>query len=203
MKILETERLLLRGLEQGDFKDVCKLLQNDEVMYAYEGAFNDQEVQNWLDRQFGRYRHDGFGLWGVVEKGSNELIGQCGITYQEFDGKRVPEIGYLFRKEFWHKGFAIEAAVACREYAFHTLGFEEVYSIIRDTNIASQKVARRNSMQKVATFINEKSKSDFPEQNRSDNDYIKKPFAFLRSVCDERTFSFYLVDLLKEYCFIE
>ena len=54
MKILETERLLLRGLEQGDFKDVCKLLQDDEVMYAYEGAFNDQEVQNWLDRQFGR-----------------------------------------------------------------------------------------------------------------------------------------------------
>ena len=49
MKILETERLLLRGLEQGDFKDVCKLLQDDEVMYAYEGAFNDQEVQNWLD----------------------------------------------------------------------------------------------------------------------------------------------------------
>ena len=47
MKILETERLLLRGLEQGDFKDVCKLLQDDEVMYAYEGAFNDQEVQKW------------------------------------------------------------------------------------------------------------------------------------------------------------
>lgn len=100
MKILETERLLLRGLEQGDFKDVCKLLQDDEVMYAYEGAFNDQEVQNWLDRQFGRYRHDGFGLWGVVEKGSNELIGQCGITYQEFDGKRVPEIGYLLKRSF-------------------------------------------------------------------------------------------------------
>lgn len=221
MKILETERLLLRGLEQGDFKDVCKLLQDDEVMYAYEGAFNDQEVQNWLDRQFGRYRHDGFGLWGVVEKGSNELIGQCGITYQEFDGKRVPEIGYLFKKEFWHKGFAIEAAVACREYAFHTLGFEEVYSIIRDTNIASQKVARAMACKKwqpslsitegwtcrilfiKSVCVNEKSKSDFPEQNRSDNDYIKKPFAFLRSVCDERTFSFYLVDLLKEYCFIE
>ena len=118
MKILETERLLLRGLEQGDFKDVCKLLQDDEVMYAYEGAFNDQEVQNWLDRQFGRYRHDGFGLWGVVEKGSNELIGQCGI--------------------------------------------EEVYSIIRDTNIASQKVARRNSMQKVATFIKHYRGVDMP-----------------------------------------
>lgn len=49
MKILETERLLLRGLEQGDFKDVCKLLQDDEVMYAYEGAFNDQECKTgWI-----------------------------------------------------------------------------------------------------------------------------------------------------------
>ena len=51
MKILETERLLLRGLEQGDFKDVCKLLQDDEVMYAYEGAFNDQEVQNLTENE--------------------------------------------------------------------------------------------------------------------------------------------------------
>ena len=104
MKILETERLLLRGLEQGDFKDVCKLLQDDEVMYAYEGAFNDQEVQNWLDRQFGRYRHDGFGLWGVVEKGSNELIGQCGITYQEFDGKRhCPEVFHSRARHLSHR----------------------------------------------------------------------------------------------------
>lgn len=37
MKILETERLLLRGLEQGDFKDVCKLLQDDEVMLPMKG----------------------------------------------------------------------------------------------------------------------------------------------------------------------
>ena len=79
MKILETERLLLRGLEQGDFKDVCKLLQDDEVMYAYEGAFNDQEVQNWLDRQFGRYRHDGFGLWLVGSMLSIRLVSKRSI----------------------------------------------------------------------------------------------------------------------------
>ncbi|WP_368347662.1 GNAT family N-acetyltransferase, partial [Parabacteroides merdae] len=45
---------------------------------------------------------------------------------------------------------------------FHTLGFEEVYSIIRDTNIASQKVARRNGMQKVATFIKHYRGVDMP-----------------------------------------
>lgn len=102
--ILETERLTLRKLEQHDFNEVCKLLQDLEVMYAYEGAFNDQEVQEWLDKMFWRYENEGMALWGVIEKSSGELIGQCGITYQDFNGKRVPEIGYLFRKEFWNKG---------------------------------------------------------------------------------------------------
>ena len=47
-----------------------------------KGHSTIRKCKTRLDRQFGRYRHDGFGLWGVVEKGSNELIGQCGITYQ-------------------------------------------------------------------------------------------------------------------------
>ena len=83
---------------------------------------------------FRRYENDGFALWAVVEKGSGELIGQCGITYQEYNGGWVPEVGYLFRKEFWHKGFATEAAIACKEYAFQVLDFDDVYSIIRDSN---------------------------------------------------------------------
>lgn len=122
-------------------------------MYAYEGAFSDQEVQAWLDKMFWRYENDGFALWAVIEKSSGELIGQCGITYQEYNGCRVPEVGYLFRKEFWHKGFATEAAIACKEYAFQVLNFDEVYSIIRDSNVASQNVARRNGMIAVDSFV--------------------------------------------------
>lgn len=160
--IIETERLVLRKLEQADFVDVCKLLQDPVVMYAYEGAFSDQEVQVWLDKQFGRYQQDGFGLWGIEEKKTGELIGQCGITYQEYDGRRVPEVGYLLRKEFWHQGYATEAAVACREYAFQTLGFDEVYAIIRDTNLASQKVALRNGMKQVAAFVKQYRDVEMP-----------------------------------------
>ena len=49
--ILETQRLILRELCPNDFHEVCKLLQDNEVMYAYEGAFNGTEVREWLDRQ--------------------------------------------------------------------------------------------------------------------------------------------------------
>ena len=142
--ILETRRLLLRELRQEDFDDACLLLQDPEVMYAYEGPFSREEVQAWLDKQLRRYREDGFGLWALVEKSSGALIGQCGLTLQDYKDRRVPEIGYLLRRAYWHRGFAIEAARACKEYAFRTLGFREVYSIIRDTNLPSQQLALRN-----------------------------------------------------------
>lgn len=87
--ILETKRLLLRELKQDDFNNICKLLQDPIVMYAYEGAFSKKEVQEWLDKQLRRYQNDGFGLWGMIEKDSGELIGQCGLTYQEFNGQQV------------------------------------------------------------------------------------------------------------------
>ena len=122
-------------------------------MYAYEGVFSDTEVREWLDRQLARYRSDGFGLWAVELSGTGELIGQCGLTWQEFDGGRVMEVGYLFERAFWHHGYATEAARACRDYAFDVLGAEEVFSIIRDTNAASLAVARRNGMKQRGSLV--------------------------------------------------
>ena len=151
--IIETNRLRFRKLIPKDFHDLALLLQDEDVMYAYEGAFTDLEVRSWLEKRMSRYEKDGFGLWGVELKGCSGLIGQCGITYQDCKGETVPEIGYLFRKEFWHKGYATESAIACREYAFQVLGFERIYSIIRDSNEASRKVAERNGMRKVGEMM--------------------------------------------------
>ena len=146
--IFETERLYLRELNENDFGALCKIMQDEETMYAYEGAFSDEEVQEWLDRQLSRYREYGFGLWAVVLKETGEVIGQCGLTMQPWKNEKVLEIGYLFQRQFWHNGYASEAAAACKKYAFEVLKVDEVCSIIRDTNLPSQKVAERNGMAK-------------------------------------------------------
>lgn len=144
--VLETERLYLREITREDFGDLCEILQDGETMYAYEGAFSDAEAREWLERQISRYGEWGFGLWAVILKESGKMIGQCGLTMQPWKDTEALEIGYLLNRAYWHKGYAVEAATACKRYAFEVLGADEVCSIVRDTNIASQKVALRNGM---------------------------------------------------------
>lgn len=162
MIFAETERLRLRRMEPADYDDLCKILQDEEVMYAYEGAFSDEEVRSWLDKQLVRYKEHGFGLFAVILKETGEMIGQCGLTMQDIPGKQVLEIGYLFQKKYWHQGYATEAAKACKEYAFTALKADEVFSIIRDSNIASQNVAKRNGMALRGTFVKHYRGVDMP-----------------------------------------
>ena len=151
--ILETPRLQLREMNILDMKALSSILQDEKVMYAYNGAFSEEETTTWMQKQLQRYKEHGFGLWAVLKKETNEMIGQCGITLQEYNNTQVPEIGYLFAYKYWHKGYATEAAIACREYGFQILHFNVLYSIIRDTNISSQKVAIRNGMSQIDTII--------------------------------------------------
>ena len=160
--VLETNRLLLREMTLSDMSALSLILQDEKVMYAYNGAFNDKETLIWMQKQLQRYKDYGFGLWGVFLKDTNEMIGQCGITMQEYKATQVPEIGYLFAYKHWHNGYATEAAIACREYGFNTLRFDELYSIIRDTNIASQKVALRNNMSPIDSIVKHYRGVDMP-----------------------------------------
>ena len=148
--MMDTERLHLRRMTREDYPALSLILQDEETMYAYNGAFSDAETLAWLENQLRRYEETGLGLLAVVLKSSGEMIGQCGLTWQEWQGQRMLEVGYLFRRTYWHQGYATEAARACMEYAFRALHAPEVCSIIRDTNLPSQRVALRNGMIRAA-----------------------------------------------------
>lgn len=151
---LETERLLMRRMTRQSWSDLASVLQDADVMYAYDHAFDDREVDEWLEKQLNRYMYeDGLGLLSLHLKNDGTFIGQAGLTWQRIKDRTVAEIGYLLKKEFWHCGYATEASLALRDYAFNVLGLDEVYSIIRDNNFPSQNVAIWVGMEKVDEIV--------------------------------------------------
>ena len=160
--VIETPRLSLRRMGEGDLPALGKMLQDARVMYAYNGPFTEAETREWLDRQLARYERWGFGLWGMDLRETGEMIGQCGLTMQPWKDGEVLEVGYLLQWDHWHRGYATEAALACADYAFCRLGAEEVCSIIRDTNLPSQRVALRCGMVKTDSWVKHYRGVDMP-----------------------------------------
>ena len=89
--ILRTPRLDLREMTEEDLPALRASLQDPVTMTAYEGAFDEDQVQTWLQRTLDRYRDDGYALWAVVLRDTGEMIGQCGPTVQHILDEDVLE----------------------------------------------------------------------------------------------------------------
>ena len=156
MKI-ETKRLILRELAMSDLADLNTILSDPDSMKHYPQPFTYERSKKWIEWNLDNYRQYGFGLWAVILKNSQLFIGDCGITMQNIDGKMVPEIGYHINKHYNNKGYATEAAQACRDYAFEILKLPVIYSYMKYTNIASQRVAEKNNMRLIKSIEDDKN----------------------------------------------
>ena len=144
--ILETARLHLREFVPEDANALEAVLGDPVAMQYYPAPFDRKAVESWIEKNTGRYQHDGHGLWAMVLKQSGELIGDCGCTLQEVEGKSELEIGYHVRRDLWGNGYATEAAQACMQHAFVKLGAARVISMIRPENMPSRRVAEKNGL---------------------------------------------------------
>jgi [ribosomal protein S5]-alanine N-acetyltransferase len=147
--ILETTRLRLRELAASDLDFVAAMLDDADVMRYYPQRLDRAAALVWIERQQMRYSRDGHGLWLVLDRETDEPVGQVGLVTHELTGlprARYPEIGYLLHRPFWHRGFATEAAAGVRDHAFRAAHYDQVISLIRAVNEPSQAVARRLGM---------------------------------------------------------
>ena len=139
--IIETKRLILREMNIDDFDSLYKVLSDKENMKYYPFYFDEDKVRLWIERNIERYKTFGFGLWAICLKETNEMIGDCGLSMQMINGQIKPEIGYHIRRDQHRKGYAKEAAIAVRDWAFKNTPFQTIYSYMKYTNEASIKTA--------------------------------------------------------------
>lgn len=147
--ILETQRLFLREMTLSDLDALLLVLGDAESMRYYPKPFDREMVEKWIDRHRRNYAQHGLGLWAMVLKTTGEVIGDCGLVWQEVEGHQELEIGYHVRRDQQMQGYATEAAYACQDYAFNVLGCARVISLIRLENIPSRRVAEKNGLKVV------------------------------------------------------
>lgn len=155
--IMETDRLILRELKEDDFEYLFAILSDEESMIHYPRTYNQDEVMGWIKKNIKRYHEEGFGLWAIVLKENNAVIGDCGITMQNINGKNLPEIGYHINKKYTKQGYATEAAKASRKLGFEKFDLNEIYSYMTEGNIGSYRVAEKNGMTLRFKYENEEN----------------------------------------------
>ena len=142
--ILETERLRLREFEPKDAPAVREMLADEDALRFYGRLVAEPGyAERWIERNLQRYREDGFGLWALETLTNGDFVGDCGLSWQTLEKRRLLEIGYHLTESARGHGYATEAANACLGYAFETLEVETVCSIVDVENTASRGVAER------------------------------------------------------------
>lgn len=144
MNILETARLILRQFSLDDDDFILELLNEPSFIQNIgdRGVQNLEDARSYITRvPIASYERNGFGLYLVELKESSEPIGMCGLI------KRAEledvDIGYAFLPKYWSKGYAVESAIAVKEYAREVLGLKRLVAITDPENQASIRVLEK------------------------------------------------------------
>lgn len=142
MKI-ETDRLIIRSIREGDLEPLAALWADPEVTYYMGGRRNYEEVLKTLREDAQLNPQPAFDLWPVIEKETGQIIGHCGILEKDMEGKSQYEIVYVLAKSAWGKGFATEVANSLKDYVFNQLGLKRITALIDPDNLKSEIVATK------------------------------------------------------------
>ncbi|MBW4441299.1 MAG: GNAT family N-acetyltransferase [Plectolyngbya sp. WJT66-NPBG17] len=145
MQELETERLWLRQFKREDLDRMAEISGDAEVMrFISSGTKTRAELEAGFPAMLERQERQGFGMWAVIEKASQCLLGRCGLIY--LDGTPEVELGYALDKAYWNRGIAMEGSLACLRFGFEQVGLARIVAIAQPENLASQRVMQKVGM---------------------------------------------------------
>lgn len=154
--ILETERTILRECIIPDAAALAPMLAHEEVMrYSINGPMTFEQTQERVKQYIDHYKEHGFGRWAIVHKGTNKVIGYCGLTWAPpIDGQTFIEIGYRLHCDCWGNGLATEVAKAVKDYAVNILKVSTLIAVVEPENKASSRVIEKIGLKfwKVAKY---------------------------------------------------
>jgi ribosomal-protein-alanine N-acetyltransferase len=147
LKILETERLILRRFTNDDSEFILEQLNEPSFIQNIgdRGVRTMDEAQDYLrNGPIASYAKNGFGLYAVTLKDTGQSIGMCGLIKR--DELEDVDIGYAFLPRFWSRGYAFEAARAIKAYAKDVIGLKRIVAIVDPNNSGSMRVLEKTGL---------------------------------------------------------
>ncbi|MEO8146068.1 MAG: GNAT family N-acetyltransferase [Bacteroidia bacterium] len=157
MKIIETERLILRELLTDDDENMFELDSNAEV-HKYLGnnpVTTIEQVREVIASVRQQYIKNGIGRWAAIEKSSGNFIGWSGlkfITEPENNQVNFYDVGYRLIPKYWGKGYATESTKAALEYGFTKMNLEEIIGTVNENNKASKRALEKCGLKFIEKF---------------------------------------------------
>lgn len=147
-KELQTERLILRKINEEDSKMLYNNIYNNFEWYKfyYQLPFeNFEEYHQLVSKYKDWYANGNHFRWGIVKKSSGEMIGLIQLHSKD-DLNNNCKIGYIIGYKHNKKGYAREAAREIINFAFDILGHHRVEADIVEGNEDSIKLAESLGM---------------------------------------------------------
>jgi RimJ/RimL family protein N-acetyltransferase len=143
--ICETARLILRPVTIED-ADFAFQTADPEVARFIGGVRTLEWHRNRIQEIIEHQRLHGFSRWSVVLKSTGEQIGRCGPMFKEIESIAELELGYVFPRAHWGRGYATEAAKAALNHCARVAARQRIVAIIHPGNHASIRVAEKIGM---------------------------------------------------------
>ena len=147
--IAETDRLILRTIEESDAAVQMRVLNTPSVMARLGGVKELHEIEAKHAKSMALYAREGFSFLFMIEKATGEMVGHCGI--KRVDNPLAPnvgdhEVGWLVREDRWRLGLAEEAMRAVLDWAFTRVAAPHVVALTSEANVGSWKLMEKLGM---------------------------------------------------------
>ena len=156
--ILETDRCVVREMEEEDLDALYQIYEPESVSRYMENLYEDREKERQYIRDYKKYVYAfyEYGMWIIEEKTTGEIIGRAGIDPKDEEN----ELGYVIGVPWQNQGYAYEVCGAILEYAEKELGLSEIISRVQPDNKISIRLLHKLGFQKERTATDEKDGMD-------------------------------------------
>ncbi len=165
MKTLETERIILRSWQKGDFEAAHAYGSvADNVTFMGWGPNSQEDTRKFIKQSIKKNRSNNVDFeFAVILKESGKLIGGCGISKSKTRNEAM--LGWILHKDYWKKGLGTELAQELIRFGFEELKLHRIYATCDSDNYGSYRVMERNGMRKEGHFIqSRKNKNEWCDE---------------------------------------